>query len=320
MLIIKKIGILVILNVLVLFHANAEAGTSRFTISPTVGFLYGKADEIAYKYPDRDLYLSELLWDYKPLFYAGLNADYGYRDPFRHNTFAASVSFKFGFPFRTGIMENRDWMNFSHNDATHYSRHDAYSLGAIFADITAGYSWLLNNSFALMAYGDFSYKRLSWSARDGYIQYPSSGSFSSWEDNIPKQDIKGEVIRYTQNWFILAPGLSLKWKPNHHFSIMGSFDYSPLIYCYAVDEHLVEPARTYFDYLYFGHYLKGGAELTYSPGNNFDFSLKLSYSHISGTRGDSQVGATRSPQGAGAGFSAFDLGLAVKMRPFDRDR
>ena len=317
MLIIKKTGILVILTAFFLIHANAEI--SRFTISPIIGILYGQSEEIAYKYPEKDLYLSELLWDYKPLFYAGIIADYSKHDPFRQNSFTASSSFKYGFPFRAGILENRDWMNLSQNNITHYSRHDAYSSGAVFADISAGFSWSLRESLVLKTYGEFSYKRLSWSAKDGYLQYPSSGisgSFPAWDNNLPKQEVRGEVIRYTQNWFILAPRFYLKWKLIPSFSIMGNFNYSPLVYCYARDDHLLEPPRSYHDYLFFGHYFNGSAEFAYSPDNNLGFSLNLSYSHISGTRGDSQTGTTLNRKGAGAGYSAFGIGLAFTMRPF----
>ena len=307
MLIIKKIGILVILNALVLINANAEARTNIFTISPAIGFIYGHAEEIVYKYPDMNLYYSELLWDLKPLFYAGFEADYGPREPFRQNNFVASISFKYGFPLRTGTMENRDWLAPSHNDLTHYSWHDAYSRGAFLLDVSIGHSWSFSNSLALTACGEFSYKRLSWSGKDGQIQLPPTSY-------IPE----GEVIRYTQNWFILAPGLSLNWKPALLFSIKGNLNYSPLIYCYARDDHWTNNL-TFLDHLFLGHYFKGGGEFVFTPAKNLDFLLDISYTLMTGTRGHTYQNGVRIEKDAGAGYSAFDLGLAVKIQPFDRN-
>jgi outer membrane protease len=318
---IKKISILVILSVLFLIHAEAETGKMSFSISPAAGFLYGHAEEIVYRYPNRDLYTSELLWDLKPLFYAGLAADLGPANPFRQHGFIASLSFKYGLPLRTGIIENRDWLNHRIDHYTHYSRHEAHSRGAFFAGISAGYSFCLNNFFALGVYSEFSYMRLSWSAWNGYVQHPPFDLFDNypkWSDSLPKTELSGEVIRYTQNWFILAPGLSLKWKASPYFLLMGNINYSPLIYCFARDDHILRNI-TFLDYLYFGHYLKGSGDFIFYPAKNLDLSLSLSYKSISGTRGDAYVGNTRYRQSAGAGFSALGLGVAARIRLAGRD-
>jgi outer membrane protease len=163
MLTIKKIGVLV--SIITIFLVPIGAETSGFSISPTVGFLYGHAEEIVYKFPGSDLYLSELLWDLKPLLYAGIAFDFGPRDPFKHDGFTSALSLKYGLPLKTGIHENRDWDNFQNHHLTHFSRHDAFSRGAFFFDISAGYSWRLNTTLALITYGMFTYMRLSWSGR-----------------------------------------------------------------------------------------------------------------------------------------------------------
>ena len=317
MLSIKKIGILVSIAILFLAPVCAESRRSGFSISPTLGLLYGHAEEIVYKFPNRNLYLSELLWDLKPLAYVGFTIDYGPRDPFLHNGFIASFSFKYGLPFRTGILENRDWLNHSHNSLTHFSQHNAFSRGAFFADISAGYSWRQNNSLALRAYLEFSFMRLSWSGRDGFIQYPPFdifGNYPPWDSSLPRNydGLTGEVIRYTQNWFILAPGISLKWKPASKIMLLGNLNYSPLIYCYARDNHVLRDL-TFHDYLFFGHYIKGSGELIFPLMENVCLSFKLSYTRISGTRGDAYAGRTRFRQGAGAAYSAFEMGLAARI-------
>jgi outer membrane protease len=118
---IKKIGVLVSIAAIYLTPVYAETRANRFTILPTVGFLYGHAEEIVYKFPNRDLYYSELLWDLKPLFYVGLTADYCLRDPFQQKGLIVSLSLRYGLPFKTGVLENRDWLNNRTNYFTHYS-------------------------------------------------------------------------------------------------------------------------------------------------------------------------------------------------------
>ena len=320
---IKKITGLVILTVSFLFPAFAETvkGNYGFTLSPNIGILYGHGEEIVYKDPPRqNLYLSELLWDMKPLLYAGFGADFGPMDPSGRRGFAAALSFKAGLPARTGVIENRDWISPpNQNYMTHYSRHDAYSGTAFLLDVSAGYFWRFFDSLALNVYGEFSFMHFSWSAKDGYSQYASQllespDYYSPWDNSLNKTPYYGEVIRYKQNWFVISPGVALDWNMNRLFSLETYFNYSPLIYCADRDDHLRTRA-TYLDYLYFGHYIKSGGELIFSASQKTDLSLFFSYKYITGPRGDIfQGGRLLASDSAGVAHSSMDLGLAVKFR------
>jgi outer membrane protease len=218
-------------------------------------------------------------------------------------------------------MEDRDWLNDSFDYPTHYSRHDAYSNFAILSDVSAGYSWHLTDFFSLKAYGEFSYMHFSWFALDGYVQYPPDDpyeNYQKWDDSIPKRYVSGRVMSYTLDWFVLSPGISLTAKLNRLFSLEGDFKYTPLIYCSDRDEHL-KTGVTYFDYSSFGHYFRGKGSVIFSLTKNMDLSLALSYSYITGTRGDVNVEGYVFRNGAGAGYSALDLGLAAKIRLYGRD-
>ena len=323
---IKKISGLVILTAFLLSPAFAEAmdGNYGFSISSGIGVLYGHSEEIVYHFPKDDLYLSELLWDLKPLPYAGFSADFSPLDTSMKKGFIAALSFKAGIPVRSGISENRDWFNPDPYYLTHYSKHNAYSRTVILLDVSAGYFWRFTDSLALSVHGDFSYLHFSWSAKDGYAQYAVD---YPWNSSIPKEYYKGEVMRYMQNWFILSPGVSLDWEMNRLFSFKTHINYSPLIYCADRDDHLLMNA-SFMDYLYFGHYLESGGEFIFRASRNTSLSLSLSYRRISGTRGDTfqqswrldyDTGNTvlqtrRYNDEAGAAFSALDLGFAVKFR------
>lgn len=318
---IKEKGLLVIIAILsatlpLATAAAAEINDKSFSLSVQAGILYGRSEEIVYKYPDSDIYSSELLWDLKPLVYTGLAADFGPRDPYSRNGLAAALSVKVGLPLKTGIMEDRDWLSPANNYITHYSHHDAFSRRAVLADASLGYSWNLAGFLALKAYGEFSYMNFLWSAENGYLQYPAddpSGNYPEWNGGLPKdyESSKGTVIQYGQNWFIFSPGLSLAAKFNRFFSVEGTFNYSPLIYCAGRDDH-VKRGVVFSDYLYYGHYLKGSAAVIFSTGRNIDISLGVAYSYITGPRGDSRTEQFVFDDGAGAAYSALDAGLAVK--------
>lgn len=323
---IKEKSVLVILAVLLTLSlaplpaeesvTSGNKSHKKFSFSAGAGILYGRSEEIVYKSPESDLYSSELLWDLRPLVYTGVAADFGPHDPFSQNGLAAAFSFRFGLPLKTGIIEDRDWLNNNDNYMTHYSRHDAYSRRAILSGISFGYSWTLARFLALKAYGNFSYMNFSWSAEDGYIQYPSgnsSGSYPPWNNGLPKDYglSEGTLILYTQNWFILDPGISLAGRFGRFFSVEGNFNYSPLVFCFGKDDHL-KRGTVFRDYLYFGHYLKGSCALVFSTGKNIDLSLYVSYTHITGTRGDTYAENTLYANSAGAAYRALDAGLAVK--------
>ena len=330
---IKKNRILVSLFFLSFSFAAADArqpGSHSFSLSPLVGMLHGQAEEIVYRGPGSSRLYSELLWDLKPLIFVGLAADFGPDDPFRDSGFIAAASVRFGFPFRSGINENRDWLNPQENWLTHFSRHDVYIQNAILFDISVGYSWRLTDSLALRAHAEFSFMHFSWSGENGFIQYPPSrwpaNDYPAWNNELPRRRLYGMVIRYSQNWFIFAPGFSLLWRINERFSLEGSFSYTPLIFCNARDDHLHHSRPiTFWDYMSSGHYINGGGRLVFSARDNLDIVFSLSYMYITGTRGRTYRQDNASGQvvafndSAGAGFSALDISIAARIRLTGRD-
>ena len=326
--IIIKIGVLVSLLFFSLTPAFAlEAPAPRwfdryaFTLSPLFGILYGQAEEIALWFdgPRTGDYISQLLWDIKPLIYVGLAVDFGPGDPFAGHGFIAAGSLRFGLPFRSGHKENRDWQNPQESWLTDFSRQEAFIQNAILLDISAGYSWRLTNSLALRTFMEFSFMHFSWSGENGFAQPAPTSDLPEWHSGIPKYTFYGMIIRYSQNWFIFAPGFSLLWGINERFSLKGHFSYTPLIFCRARDDHLL--AQTIFwDTMSFGHYINGGGAIIFSPRRDLDLSLAISYRHISGTRGNFRLQdniegtSVRHYNAAGAGFSALNTAFAVTLR------
>jgi len=276
--------------------------------------LYGQAREIVYKNSVSNDFLSELRWDIMPLFYVGLAADIKPVNDFTEYGFTGTFSFKMGIPQRTGIMVDRDWEDkywLSSGTLTNYSRHNNYSERTILADLSLGYSFPLMNLFAFGIKIDFSYMHYYWIAKDGYYQYLNPGQ--TWDNEIPKVPVKGSVIEYEQNWVILSPGVFVKFRPGRFFSLTGSFNYSPLIYCIDQDNHLLRDT-IFQDYLFSGHYLEGGGGINISPMNNLDIVFFLSYSSITDSRGDSFFYSINHTGIAGGGYSAFEFKLSARLR------
>jgi len=323
---IGKITLFVIFICLFLPPVFAEEKQSGFgfSITPSIGMLYGQAKEIVYKSSRSDMLESELQWNIKPLLYAGLAADFGPVNNFAKHGFVGNLSFKMGIPQRTGIMEDRDWLYENSSALTNYSRHNNFSERAITADLSLGYSFPLFNLIALGMNLDFSYMNFYWIAKDGYYQYLEDDGFGNilpgqtWTDEIPKIPSPGKVIEYTQNWFIFSPGVFIKFRLGSYFSLNGNFNYSPLIYCTDRDDHLVGGKRTFIDYFYYGHYLKGSGGITFSPLDYLDLTLFLSYSSITDSRGDTYIYSIKHSGIAGGGYSALEAGLLARLRFFGR--
>ena len=314
------------------YEMRVKSGFGRyfFSFSPILGMIYGQGEEILYKYPDKTQFVSQLLWDLKPLFYSGFVIDFGKRDSVEVSGVNASLSLKYGWPLKTGIMEDRDWLNDNEDYLTHFSRHTAYSQNALLLDLSAGYSWKIRDNLSIGANGVFTYMHYSWSGENGFSQYPDSSFDSSdypeWDKSYYKDYVYGKIIIYNQNWLIFSPGINLKWKIHPIFSIKAFFNYSPLIYVLTRDDHLIPDenyqGQAFWDYCSFGHFIDGNLESIFTFSNNLDLGLSISYRYIFGSRGPSDVakagiGSTgivyQNQYEAGTGYNALDIGLYLKM-------
>ncbi|MCL2720088.1 MAG: omptin family outer membrane protease [Treponema sp.] len=285
-----------------------------FSLAPQFGFISGKALELVYpdqSRPHIDL-LSELTWEMKPVYYLGIQIDIKRNDIMSATGFFSSISFKMGIPGVSGIHENRDWMNLHNNNLTHFSSHTNNTKQFFWLDAVFGISIPAGN-FYLKPFISGSWMRFSFSGTDGYGNYtwftPPDVSYSGQE-----------VIRYQQDWFILAIGFSAGTKILSSFSVDLTFQISPFTYCAARDDHLpviLPPPfsntnhKIFKDYTSLGLFLEPSAAISFSAGR-FDFSLIGAYRYIGKTRGTSYLdnnntGYFSKIGNAGASLSFFDI-------------
>ncbi|MFP3043016.1 omptin family outer membrane protease [Treponema primitia] len=306
----------------------------RVSLATGAGVLLGQSEEIVYKNSNTDNKLSQLLWDLKPLVYIGTALSFSRANPLAGLGAVTDLSVKFGLPLLSGTMEDRDWQDSNPDLLTNFSSHDAYIQGAMLLDFSGGIAIPIVSRVVIKVLASFSYMRFSWIARDGYAQYNESG----WNSSLPKTYSQGTGISYDQEWLILSPGLGLFWPFYRSLNLDFRFFISPLIFANDLDNHFFRDPNAFGDgdifrakkserYLQFtdhtrdGIYLEPSLNLTFSPNPYLSLLFHGSWRYISGVRGDTYTLKTgpntttpfKDPNSAGVGYSAFDLGLFLKI-------
>ena len=299
-------------------------GNRRYSlgISPQFGMVYGQAAEIVYSDgKTKNELLSQLLWDMKPLFYTGAALDFGRTNPMEKWGFFSGLSFKAGIPARSGKMEDRDWQSSQNTALTNYSAHDNETREFFWLEGTAGVSIPIKSLFALRTYIGVSYMRFSFTGWNGSLRYAtgSGGQYGSIND-AKEIELFGKVINYTQDWLLIAPGVSAELRFLRLFSGALFFQISPLIWCADLDEHLMrEPQMQFNGYTRWGLFLEPRARLAFNPDERLSLSLEFAWRYVAGSRGEAYQrplsGGEYAPSGeAGTGLSMTDTGFMAKIR------
>ncbi|MDL2230095.1 omptin family outer membrane protease [Treponema sp. OttesenSCG-928-L16] len=323
------VSIFMFFSVCPVLHADAEKKiiplreNNLFFVTLSTGFLYGQAEEIVYSGADTDNYISQLLWDMKPLFYMGSSLEYCRHKAENRPGFFASLSVKFGIPSKSGIMEDRDWVSPDNAYLTHFSSHKNYTDGAVLLDLKGGFSFPVRERHGLKLYAILSYMHFKWTARDGYYQYADrigvTDYFNPWDSSIPKTTLHGPAIAYSQDWLALMFGASFLLRFNGFFGTEFACHVGPVILCVARDDHFQRKLQ-FSDYMTGGICVEPALKFIFSPWNRVDFTFHVSYRYVGGTRGyaiqtDTYTGNETGPykDSAGAGLSVMEAGLSFKV-------
>jgi outer membrane protease len=290
----------------------ANKSSLRLSLGASLGFLHGQGEEIVYRDTATNNKLSQLLWDIKPLGYAGVDVGLDWQRPASRWGFFADGNFKFGFPGKSGVMQDSDWTVAAYPDwLTYYSVSDNRTKSAILIDAATGASFRLSKLFVLKAYIAYNFIRFSWTASGGSFLYP--GDNGHFYINMNPRD----VGNYSQTWHIIAPASAFYGKFNRYFDVELSFALSPFIFSSAVDNHLLRSLDIFFD-MKGGIFIEPKLAFSYTPKDYFSLSLSASYRNISGTRGDGKYvqkgeGTMTIHNRVGAGYEAFDVALIAKF-------
>ena len=304
---------------------NAQKPRYAFTLGTLTGILWGQGDEIVYHGStprNSNPFMSRLLWDFKPLVFFGLQLEFSPAYPRNRKGFYGSFTGKMGLPTKTGNIDDFDWLSFTGDYLTNFSRHDASSKISLLLNLTLGYSWVINNVFWVKPYGEFTYSRFSWKSVDGYVQYgsnnPGGNIFIPWQSDFPKIPYSGPAIDYVQNWFTFAPGFAAGFYLLNFFSLEFFFTLSPLNYGKCVDDHLAAGnISTFTDFLYGGWYIHHGAVFRFDLTKRLGFTFSASLLMLKETHGDNYKTVSginfKNPGIAGGGYSFADLSISVNV-------
>jgi outer membrane protease len=307
--------------------------------STSLGILYGTTRDFVYNQSlSKDYKNSELVWPFAPLLYSGaglsLDTSFGLR---------SDLGVKAGFSGKTGTMTDSDFLN-GDGKRTHYSQSDCYTERALVLDLGLGYEFAPLRAMKLGLYAGFSYMNFKWSARDGYYQYPTSGSqysqgglglrlgdYPPWSADATKTPIYGTGILYEQEYFAGSLGLKFSYDLFDALRAEASFALSPLVACDSVDNH-EDRSVDFTSMLAGGIMIEPSLRLGYALKEGAWLILSASYRAVSGLKGDlyqSNQGVTwtssgdsyyagpdsagKSPGGSGAALSSFDASLGLTL-------
>jgi outer membrane protease len=301
---------------------NQQNGKYAFSLEPGFGIIWGQAFEYVYPVPGetKGELLSELIWDMKPVFYVGFNADLGLTDLLRSPGFFSSLSIKAGIPAYSGIMEDRDWMSIVNSNLTHFSKHENETNELVLIDLAIGASIPIKFLY-IKPFISGSWMHFNFIGRDGYLKHankiPKGSGPGIYEpiENAIEEPVYGKVISYLQDWLLLAAGFSIGTTILAPFSFDLSFQISPLTYCAATDNHY--PSTIFKDFTNFGLFLEPKVSVSLDV-KKIKFSLDASYRYISRTEGNSYKNYNKTSffplqEKAGAGLSVMDFQFLIKL-------
>lgn len=307
-----------------LCHASPE--NTIFKVSFLPGITIGEGNSFVYY--DGDM-ISKLDWPLKPLVSSTISARLE-----SVKGLYIDASFMTGLPIPSGTMIDADYLNQPTNSVkTHQSTHEGSIEYAIDTTIHAGRIYhdeeQYEKPYSLEMYAAFRYMRYKWNARDGYTQYPQTGTygtFPEWSTNTPKVAVTGKILAYEQEMVIPHAGIAFGFSFTPKLMVTGGFGMSPFIYCAAIDNHL-HPSKLidYFDSFPFGKnsgfYLDPSLSASWILSSKCKLRLDADWTMITGLKGttvqrDNMTGSISSDDSytAGAAFNSFSLRLGLETK------
>jgi len=197
--------------------------------------------------------VSELVWPLAPMVFAGATVSID-----GETGLFGSLDVRQGFAGPAGTMTDSDFLN-GDGVRTHYSQSTSYAERANLVDLRLGWNLLSRDVLKVGAFGAISYMDLKWSARDGYYQYPTSGSqytvsstgtvtpgtYIPWSASQTETPLYGTEILYETTYLTAALGARARYALGDRFLIDASLAFAPVVDCYVLDNHVLRSLDFY---------------------------------------------------------------------------
>lgn len=244
------------------------------SVETSTGVLYGYTNELVY---DNNTLMSKLTWPIQPITYASIGTEV--EMPF---SFLLSLQGQLGIPLSCGMMEDRDYLNLDGN-VTNYSKSNAIIQSYIDLCGALGYQFRPLDSCLVTMLAGYVFTSYSWTASDGYYQYPpeSSAPYSDWNSSWTKEPLYGTSVIYSQiyNYPFLDGGFIFDLTRTIHLS--GQFRYSPFVTLYDNDEHLLRQL-VFSETMTNGYLINPELQIAFDMTKQVSLAVSISYKQICG--------------------------------------
>lgn len=219
------------------FH---EDGSWHLSIEPLYGIRYGTLGEYVYYSDNSNDILSYLEWDIKPLTFAGIKLEGGWKG------INLKASVNFFVPSACGRMADSDFLQDYYTDngnrsvKTNYSEHENHLDAGIAFNIELSTKFYPSSKFSIAPVIGLDYQYLSLYAENGTAWY-GTNSFNAWDDvnNRTVTKFSGRVIEYKRYELYTWLGVATEFKPFQKLYFGLSLFISPYTHIEGIDSHLL---------------------------------------------------------------------------------
>ncbi len=210
------------------YHESTEdqayETSTIFHIFGTLGLNMGKTEELVYSGGD---VRSRLDWDehFSPFINIQVAFQFKYFNWF--------LLVQTAIPTKTGTVEDTDYLD--NGEVNKYSQHDSHMDSNFIISNQISFLFQVAKQWGLGPFVGFTYQHKSWSAIDGWSQYPAQGE--SWSTSTPKTDMISNSISYNQVIWYPSVGATLVYMFSGKNNFSFSAAWQPYTYVKAIDYH-----------------------------------------------------------------------------------
>ncbi|MCR5723507.1 MAG: omptin family outer membrane protease [Treponema sp.] len=326
-----------------IFPCAARAGDWHLSVEPLFGMRYGETDEYVFlkecSYASDKL--SELNWEYKPVWYAGARVNGGWK------SLKVSASATVSFPGKTGSMYDSDWLNSQEPGLedfqykTNYTESDCYLTSAWSWGVNGGYAFTPLPFLSITPFTAFDYEYIAFEGKglSGWYGNSINNALAAYTDTENRTykyiDYDTTTIDYKRETYIVWLGTEFSFTPHErlsfllpaHLTFTIGEQIAPFIYTVSIDRHYQNSTRgtEYADVCY-GYFsaaklysslaLELSSKLSVSLyGSWFFYFNPLRGNNFSKTIGDDFYSKQSNVNGGASAWTA-EAGLSVKYSFF----
>ncbi|NLK46332.1 MAG: omptin family outer membrane protease [Treponema sp.] len=296
---------------LIFFYFSLFCVDYKFSIEPFFGIRNGTLYEYVYSVLPNgaDYKLSQLEWNINPAYLMGgtICSDFG---AIELSTTVLGLN-------RTtnGKLYDWDYENFD-GKPTKFSEHTAELSNSLEASGNIAFRFEFSDNFSVAPFASINYSRMKFDAYNGYTQYATGSNY--WNKDIPKQELTGKLISYSNTMWYPAAGFQIKTNIFNFISIQAGFSASPYIFANSVDQHWLRNVE-FIDTMRKGYGLFGDLKIDVSFLRYHTISIFANSQTIQGVKGKSTqrgIDSNLPPLPNGKGGTAntnFTFGISYKL-------